>query len=482
MPSVVKKEVKTSTKRDPQHPEIEIITTETIETLDDGSSTTTIKTVKKGPGLDTFHKETRQALEDSKHGNRRRSSSSSSDGGKHHGRRNRSSSPEKKKGGLLSKFKRDKPPKSRSPSPKASKSKKDKESKSKSRHRSSSSNSSSDDEDSFEQDCINAHNDYRKKHGAPPLERSKKLTKMAKEWAKQIANDDKMSHRKDNSEGENIYCKWSSNPKHKVKGSEAVDSWYAEIKDHDFSKEPSPGVLKSGHFSQVVWLSTRQVGVGRARSKSGRVYVVANYSPAGNFLGDYCDNVPPVGGFPAGFKPKRDAPRVEKKKKSKSKRRSSSSSSSSSSDEEDFAEECLKAHNEYRKKHGVPSLKLNKKMCKYSQQWADTIAEKDKMEHRQDKKYGENIFCVWSDDPKFKVNGREAVESWYSEIKDHKFDVEPKAGVMKSGHFSQVVWKESKELGVGKARSKSGKIMVVANYDPAGNFIGDFTKNVPKPL
>ncbi|KAF0306679.1 hypothetical protein FJT64_021886 [Amphibalanus amphitrite] len=66
MPSVVKKEVKTSTKRDPQHPEIEIITTETIETLDDGSSTTTIKTVKKGPGLDTFHKETRQALEDSK--------------------------------------------------------------------------------------------------------------------------------------------------------------------------------------------------------------------------------------------------------------------------------------------------------------------------------------------------------------------------------------------------------------------------------
>ena len=64
-------------------------------------------------------------------------------------------------------------------------------------------------------------------------------------------------------------------------------------------------------------------------------------------------------GFPAGFKPKREAPRVEKKK---SKRRSSSSSSSdSSSDEEEFAEECLKAHNEYRKKHGVPSLKLNKK-------------------------------------------------------------------------------------------------------------------------
>ena len=72
-------------------------------------------------------------------------------------------------------------------------------------------------------------------------------------------------------------------------------------------------------------------------------------------------------------------------------------------------------------------------MCKYSQEWAKTIAAKDVMEHRSEKKYGENIFCVWSDDPKFKVRGKEAVESWYNEIKDHKFGSEPSAGVIKSG-------------------------------------------------
>ena len=49
-----------------QNPDVEIITTETTETMDDGSSCTTIKTVKKGAGLDTFHKETRKALDDSK--------------------------------------------------------------------------------------------------------------------------------------------------------------------------------------------------------------------------------------------------------------------------------------------------------------------------------------------------------------------------------------------------------------------------------
>jgi len=481
MPNVVKKETKTYTKRSPDEPGVDIITEETTETMDDGSTMTTVKTTKKGAGLETFHKDTKKALEDSKHGSRRRSSSSSDEGhrGRHHRKhRSRSSSAEAKKkekgGGLLAKLK--KGTKSRSPSPKG-KAKKEKETKSKPRRRSRSSSSSSEDESSFEDECIQAHNEYRKKHGIKKLEKNKKLTKTAKEWAKQLAKDDKMSHRKDNSDGENIYCKWSSNPKHKVKGAEAVDSWYSEIKDHDFAKEPSPGVLKSGHFSQVVWFSSKQVGVGKARSKSGRVYVVANYSPAGNFLGDYCDNVPPVGGFPAGHKPKRETTRVEKK----SKHRSGSSDSSSSSDEEDFAEQCLKAHNEYRKKHGVSQLKLNKKLCKYSQEWAETIAKKDMMEHRSDKKYGENIFCVWSDDPKFRVKGKEAVESWYNEIKDHKFGCEPDAGVIKSGHFSQVIWKTSKELGVGKARSKSGKIMVVANYDPAGNFIGEFAKMVPKP-
>ena len=45
---------------------MEIITTETTETMDDGSTCTTVKTVKKGAGLDTFHKETRKALDDSK--------------------------------------------------------------------------------------------------------------------------------------------------------------------------------------------------------------------------------------------------------------------------------------------------------------------------------------------------------------------------------------------------------------------------------
>jgi len=44
-----------------------------------------------------------------------------------------------------------------------------------------------------------------------------------------------------------------------------------------------------------------------------------------------------------------------------------------------------------------------------------------------------------------------------------------------------VVWKGSKEIGVGKAQTRDGKIIVVANYRPAGNMMGDFAKNVLPP-
>ena len=49
-----------------------------------------------------------------------------------------------------------------------------------------------------------------------------------------------------------------------------------------------------------------------------------------------------------------------------------------------------------------------------------------------------------------------------------------------TGHFTQLVWSSSAKLGVGVA-SKHGKVIVVANYDPPGNFRGKFSKNVFKP-
>jgi hypothetical protein len=53
------------------------------------------------------------------------------------------------------------------------------------------------------------------------------------------------------------------------------------------------GAETCGHFTQMVWKGSRELGVGRAVSDNGRrTYVVCNYFPAGNLVGHFEDNVP----------------------------------------------------------------------------------------------------------------------------------------------------------------------------------------------
>ena len=64
----------------------------------------------------------------------------------------------------------------------------------------------------------------------------------------------------------------------------------------------------------------------------------------------------------------------------------------------------------------------------------------------------------------------------------YDFTSETNAG---TGHFTQVVWKNSKTLGIGKASKYDSKTKmyctyIVARYKPAGNMMGDYVANVPK--
>lgn len=57
---------------------------------------------------------------------------------------------------------------------------------------------------------------------------------------------------------------------------------------------------------------------------------------------------------------------------------------------------------------------------------------------------------------------------------------------MQTGHFTQVVWKASTEIGVGIATypdSQYGhRTVVCINYRPPGNYLGQFEQNVPRPI
>jgi hypothetical protein len=52
---------------------------------------------------------------------------------------------------------------------------------------------------------------------------------------------------------------------------------------------------------------------------------------------------------------------------------------------------------------------------------------------------------------------------------------------MNTGHFTQVVWQDSTELGIGKATGKMGQmacVYVVGRYNTAGNFNNMFGQQV----
>ncbi len=83
------------------------------------------------------------------------------------------------------------------------------------------------------------------------------------------------------------------------------------------------------------------------------------------------------------------------------------------------------------------------------------------------------------------VNGTAAVDSWYGEIKDYPNYTNPQLSMSlfeKIGHFTQLVWKGTREVCFGVARGKTWTY-VVANYYPAGNIWSNasFVANCLKP-
>ena len=74
------------------------------------------------------------------------------------------------------------------------------------------------------------------------------------------------------------------------------------------------------------------------------------------------------------------------------------------------------------------------------------------------------------------LTGRKVTDMWYEEHDKYSFG---NPGFSTStGHFTQIVWQSSKELGAGKAVSSTGAQFVVARYQPPGNVRGQFPENV----
>lgn len=144
-----------------------------------------------------------------------------------------------------------------------------------------------------------------------------------------------------------------------------------------------------------------------------------------------------------------------------------------------FQIDCIKWHNYYRKLHGSPPLKHSAKLEDFARNRAIEIAVKDgtNFYHPDDLEYGENL--AWNSIER--VDCRIPLELWYDEWKIYNF-AKPNI-TSRNGHFTQVVWKDTRRIGCGQAISKGkvGGTFTVCNYDPPGNYLNEELENV-KPI
>ena len=139
--------------------------------------------------------------------------------------------------------------------------------------------------------------------------------------------------------------------------------------------------------------------------------------------------------------------------------------------EDTFGKKALETHNKFRAAHQAPALKWSSALARDAEVWAKQIARVGRLRH-DNTSDGENVFMVFGRE----TDGSNAVNSWYSEVKDYDFN---KPGYQpKTGHCTQVVWKGSEELGIGKAKKADEKMFVVGRYRPAGNSLRAFQENV----
>ena len=155
----------------------------------------------------------------------------------------------------------------------------------------------------FANETLTAHNELRARHGAQPLRWSTALARTANDWALSMTSIRCEMEHSGGDVGENIAMGGYLGP---GAGKDAVSRWYNEVGQYDYR---NPGFsLQTGHFTQVVWASTTEVGCAMARcgnkewnsstqqwqkpsSFYGAMVVVCQYSPGGNFEGGFPENV-----------------------------------------------------------------------------------------------------------------------------------------------------------------------------------------------
>ncbi|HZV57197.1 MAG TPA: CAP domain-containing protein [Sphingobium sp.] len=133
-----------------------------------------------------------------------------------------------------------------------------------------------------------AHNSARAALGLDPLHWNTTLAAEAQQWAGQVARAGWLHHGlgSGSGQGENLWM----GTRERFTVEEMVGRWVAERHLFRHARFPDTSITgdwtQVGHYTQIVWRRTREVGCGLARSERADV-LVCRYREAGNVRGEW---------------------------------------------------------------------------------------------------------------------------------------------------------------------------------------------------
>jgi len=145
-------------------------------------------------------------------------------------------------------------------------------------------------------DIVDHHNELRSREGADNMEHmtwNNFLATTAARWAAvckwEHGQADLGANPEYGSMGQNLYATTGRT----LRVKHAINSWYNEKSDYTYETMQCVAGKMCGHYTQVVWAASREVGCAYHRCKqltgvgfNNAVYFVCNYGPAGNFHGE----------------------------------------------------------------------------------------------------------------------------------------------------------------------------------------------------
>lgn len=134
-------------------------------------------------------------------------------------------------------------------------------------------------------------------------------------------------------------------------------------------------------------------------------------------------------------------------------------------------QEWLQAHNGYRSLHGAPGVTWSAALAQSAREWADTCPS-----GHSAGPYGENIAFA-----SHKKRAGDVVALWYGE--KVRYDYAKPGHQAGTGHFTQVVWKNTALIGCAHSAGCAGawSDIWVCQYYPPGNIAGKYDANVFLP-